>query len=156
MFNFLGNLASLFGLVFSILAFVFAKRASTAAREARDAALRQSLSEFMDGAARIASEIVMYVRIERNEMALLRIADPMNHNSYLSGRWEGRLAKKSKDSLSRAQGQLRSMHQLLSAGGDLSPEDKVGLATSCQEVSEIFSAEQGAATRAAEAGGEQW
>jgi hypothetical protein len=45
MFNFLGNLSSLFGLVFSILAFVFAKRASTAAREARDAAMRQSLSE---------------------------------------------------------------------------------------------------------------
>ena len=78
----------------------------------------------------------------------------MNHNGYLSGRWEDRLAKKSKDSLFRAQGQLRSMHQLLSAGGDLSPEDKVGLATSCQEVSEIFSMEQGSATRATEAGGE--
>jgi hypothetical protein len=44
-----GNLASVAGLVFSILAFVFAKRASTAVREARDAALRQSLGEDMHG-----------------------------------------------------------------------------------------------------------
>src|ERR1700683_4792183 len=118
MFNFLGNLASLFGLVFSFLAFVFSKRASAAARQARDAAMRQSLSESMDGAARMASEIVMHVRAERNELALLRIGDLMNHNGYLSGRWEDRLAKKSKDSLFRAQGLLRSMHLLLSAAGD--------------------------------------
>jgi hypothetical protein len=43
-----GNLASVAGLVFSILAFIFSKRASAAAREARDAALRQSLGADMD------------------------------------------------------------------------------------------------------------
>jgi hypothetical protein len=80
MFNFLGSLASLIGLVFSILAFVFAKRASTAAREARDAVRRQSLSADMNSAARIASEVVMYLRTERNEVALLRVGDLMNHN----------------------------------------------------------------------------
>jgi hypothetical protein len=152
MFNFLGNLASLFGLVFSFLAFVFAKRASAAAREARDDAMRQSLSESMHGAARMASEIVMYVRAERNEMALLRIGDLMNHNGYLSGRWGDRLAKKSKDSLFRAQGLLRSMHQLLGAAGDLGTDDKARLARFCQEVSEILSLEQGLATKAAGVG----
>jgi hypothetical protein len=59
-----GNLASVAGLVSSILAFVFAKHASTAAREARDAAIRQSLGEEMNSAARIASEIASYLRIE--------------------------------------------------------------------------------------------
>ena len=39
-----GNLASVAGLVFSILAFVFAKRASTAAREARDAAMQAEMA----------------------------------------------------------------------------------------------------------------
>jgi hypothetical protein len=90
MFNFLGNLASLVGLVFSILAFVFAKRASAAARETRDAAMRQSLSEFMDGAARMAGEIGVYLRTEKSEMALLRISDLMNQTGYLSGRWGDR------------------------------------------------------------------
>jgi hypothetical protein len=110
MFNFLGSLASLIGLVFSILAFAFAKRASTAAREARDAVRRQSLSADMNSAARMAGEIVICLKTERNEMALLRIADLMNHAGYLSGRWEDRLPKKSKDNLFRAVGQLRSMH----------------------------------------------
>jgi hypothetical protein len=124
MFNFLGSLASLVGLVFSILAFVFSKRASKAAREARDAVMRQSLSESMDRAARMAGEIGMYLRTERSEMALLRISDLMNQAGYLNGRWEDRLPKKSNDNLFRAQGQLRSMHQLLSAERDLGPEDK--------------------------------
>ena len=128
MFNFLGNLAALFGLVFSILAFVFAKRASAAAREARDAIRRQSLSADMNSAARMAGEVVMYLRTERNEVALFRIADLMNHNVYLSGRWDDRLPKKSKDNLFRAQEQLRSMHQLLSDGRDLSLEDRARLA----------------------------
>ena len=121
MFNFLGSLASLMGLVFSILAFVFSKRASKAAREARDAVMRQSLSESMDRAARMAGEIGMYLRTERSEMALLRISDLMNQVGYLNGRWEDRLPKKSKDNLFRAQGQLRSMHQLLSAERDTRP-----------------------------------
>jgi len=108
----------------------------------------------MNSAARMAGEIVMCLRTERSEMALFRIGDLMNHNGYLSSRY--RLPKKSQDNLSRAQGQLQSMHELLSAAGDPSPEDKVRLATSCQKVSEIFSVEQGAATRAAEAGDEQW
>jgi hypothetical protein len=146
-----GNLASVAGVVFSILAFIFAKRASTAAREARDAAMRQSLSTDMNSGARMAGEVVLFLRTERNEMALLRIADLMNHNGYLNGRWEDRLPKKSKDNLFRAQGQLRSMHQVLGAARDLGPEDKARLARSCQEVNEIFSMEQGVATRAAEA-----
>ena len=75
MFNFLGNLASLFGLVFSILAFVFAKRASTAAREARDATMRQSLGEEMNSATVVANEIVSCLRFERGDVALLRTDD---------------------------------------------------------------------------------
>ncbi|MGA2135666.1 MAG: hypothetical protein ABSH50_25525, partial [Bryobacteraceae bacterium] len=65
MFGFFGNLASVVGLVVSAFAAFFAKRASAAAREARDAALRQSLSEDMNDAARLAGDIVMYLRTEK-------------------------------------------------------------------------------------------
>jgi hypothetical protein len=98
----------------------------------------------------MAGEIVMYPRTERSAMALLRIGDLMNHNGYLSGRWESQLPKRSKDNLFRAQGQLRSMHQLLSAAKDLTPEDTARLTASCQEVSEIFCMEQGVAITATE------
>ena len=147
-----GNLASVAGLLFSILAFVFAKRASKAAREARDAALRQSLGEDMNVAARLATEIVAHLRNEKGDMALLRISDLMGQTRYLVGRWEPRLSKKSKDSLSRAHEQLRSMHQALNIAGDLTREDKARLAQAGQEVSGLFSTEHGAAARAAEAG----
>ncbi|HXM45167.1 MAG TPA: hypothetical protein VN924_28270 [Bryobacteraceae bacterium] len=154
MFNFLGSLASLIGLVFSILAFVFAKRASAAAREARDAAMRQSLSEYLNGLARIAAELVAHLRSEMNDMALLRVSDLMDQTSYLIGRWAARLPRKSKDNLSRAQEQLLSIHQALDAVGDLTPEDRARLAHAGQEVSGIFSTEHGVATRAAGAGDE--
>src|SRR5580658_5141569 len=137
-----GNLASVAGLLFSILAFVFAKRASTAAREARDAAMRQSLGEDMNSAARIAGEIVMYLRIDRGDIALLRIGDLMDRTSYLVARWEARLSKKSRDNLSRAHEQLRSTHEvLIGSTGALTPEDKARLARVSQQVSEILSEE---------------
>ena len=99
--------------MFSILAFVFAKRASVAAREARDAAQRQSLGEDMNSAARIAGEIVTYLRIERGDIALLRIVDLMNQSRYLIERWETRLSEKSGNNLLIAHRQLRSMHEIL-------------------------------------------
>jgi hypothetical protein len=78
----------------------------------------------------------------------------MNQAGYLNGRWEDRLSKKSRDNLLRALGQLRTMHEVLSAKRELATDEKARLARSCQEVSEIFSAEQGVAIRATEAGDE--
>jgi len=48
-----GNLASIAGLVFSFLAFLFSKRASKAANEARDLTLSRSLCEDMNNANKI-------------------------------------------------------------------------------------------------------
>jgi len=79
-----GNVASVAGLVFSILAFVFSKRASKAAREARDAAFTRSLSEEMNVANRVAGEIVAYVGMERGDMALLRASDLMNQTRSMT------------------------------------------------------------------------
>jgi hypothetical protein len=90
-----GNVASVAGLVFSILAFVFSKRASKAAREARDAAFLRSLSEEMNGANRMAGEIVTYVAMERGDMALLRTSELMNQTSYFLARWDNRLSEES-------------------------------------------------------------
>jgi len=151
-----GNLASVFGLVFSILAFVFAKRASTAAREARDAAMRQSLGEDMHGASRSAQEIVTYLRDDKSEMALLRIGDLMNQASYLITRWETRLSEKSRNNLSDGVEELRSMHRVLtkSVRGTLAERRKARLATAAQRVSSIFNEERGTAAKAAELKGD--
>ena len=147
-----GNLASAAGLVFSIQAFVFAKRASTAAREARDAAMRQSLGEDMHGASRSAQEIVTFLRDGKGEMALLRIGDLMNQASYLIARWETRLSEKSRNNPSDGVEELRSMHRVLtkSVRGSLAERQKARLATTAQRVSSIFNEERGTAAKAAE------
>jgi hypothetical protein len=151
-----GNLASVAGLVFSALAFVFAKRASTAAREARDTALRKSLGEDMHGASRSAPEIVTYLRDDKSEMALLRIGDLMNQCSYLSARWETRLSEKSRNNLREGAAELRSMHGVLAKGvrSDVAEKQKARLAKAAQRVSSIFNEERGLAARAAELKGE--
>jgi hypothetical protein len=156
MFNFLGNLASLFGLVFSILAFVFAKRAAAAAREARDGAMRQSLGEDMHGASRSAQEIVTYLRDDKREMALLRVGDLLNQASYLIARWETRLSEKSRNNLRESAAELRSMHGVLAKGvrSDVAETQKARLAKAAQRVSSIFNEERGTAARAAEVMGE--
>ena len=149
-----GNLASVAGLVFSILAFVFAKRASTAAREARDAAMRQSLGEDMHGASRSAQEIVTYLRDDKSEMALLRIGDLMNQASFILARWETRLSEKSRNNLVDGTAELRYMHGALTKGarGALGETKKARLAKAAQRVSSMFNEERGTAAKAAELG----
>jgi hypothetical protein len=56
-----GNWASVAGLVFSILAFVFSKRASKAAADARDSILRRTLGQEMMEAEHMASEIARFL-----------------------------------------------------------------------------------------------
>jgi hypothetical protein len=147
-----GNVASVAGLVFGILAFVFSKRASKAAREARDATLLRSLGEEMNGANRMAGEIVTYVGMERGDMALLRTSELMNQTSYFRARWDNRLSEESKNNILSAREQLRSIHKVLIKGliADLNPRSRAELAHACQQVNAIFSEEYGRAVRATE------
>jgi len=147
-----GNVASVAGLFFSILAFVFSKRASVAAREARDAALLRSLSEEMNGANRTAGEIVTYVGMERGDMALLRTSELMNQTSYFMARWDNRLSEGSKNNLLSVRERLHSIHEVLTKNrfADLSPRAKAQLVQACQRVSATFSEEYGRAVKASE------
>ena len=147
-----GNLASVAGLVFSILAFIFSKRATKAAREARNAVLRRSLGEEMNAANRIASEIVTYVAMERRDVALIRAGELMSQTSYYVARWDNRLSEGSKNNLLSAREQLRSIHEVLTKGAiaDLAPKAKIQLAQACQRVNAIYSEEYGRAVKGSE------
>lgn len=147
-----GNLASVVGLVFSILAFVFSKRASKAAREARELVLSRSLGEDMNAGNRTATEMVTYVTMGKGEMALLRAGELMNHTSYIIARWQDRLPEVSKNNLLDGREQLRSIQDLLTRTpvADLAARERTRLTRSCQQVNAIFSEEYGAALRAAE------
>jgi hypothetical protein len=128
-----GNVASVAGLVFSILAFIFSKRASKAAREARDAALTRSMSEDLNWANKIAGEIATYVAIERGDLALLRTTDMIYQSSYFLARWDNRLSEESKNNLLAARAQLHMVHEVLTKGtmANLSTKTKLRLAHAC-------------------------
>ena len=147
-----GNVASVAGLVFSILAFVFSKRASKAAREARDAAFTRSMSEDLNWATKMAGEIATYVLIERGDLALLRTTEIMNQTSYFLTRWDNRLSEESKNNLLGAREQLHMVHEVLTKGAvaNLSQKAKLQLANACQQVNTIFSEEYGTAVKESE------
>jgi hypothetical protein len=145
-----GNWASVAGLVFSILAFIFSKRASKAAEQARDSVLRRSLTQDMNDASGTAAEIVRFVGIERGDMALLRAGELLRQTSYYITRWDAKLAETSRANLRRAQDKLLSINKMLTSKtiGEMTPNQKLTLAQACQSASLVFSEEYGTATKA--------
>jgi hypothetical protein len=142
-----GNIASVVGLIFSFLAFVFSKRASKAAREARELTLSRSLGEDMNNASKIASDVSAYVRSERAEMALVRLGELISITSYIISRWESQLPVSSKNRLITSREQLHIVHDLLDRvkGAEVGAKDKATLARFCREVPTVFTEEYGKA-----------
>jgi hypothetical protein len=147
-----GDWASVAGLVFSILAFVFSKRASKAAKEARDLALKRSLSQDLSAADRVAREIVTFMLIERSDMARIRTVELINDTSYLVTRWRNHLSEQSRVNLQIARERLQSIQAVLSKSGpqELTPDRKSRVLKLSQEASQILSEELGAAIRASD------
>jgi len=147
-----GNWASVAGLVFSMLAFVFSKRASKAAEEARDSVLRRSFGQEMSDASRAAREIFNLVMIERGDWALLKAGELVNETSYLVHRWIGHLSEDSHKNLLRARQHLQSIQTVLSKQQiqELTPEGRARLLRSSRSASMIFSEELGVAVKDAD------
>jgi len=145
-----GDWASVVGLVFSFLAFVFSKRASKAAKEARDSVLQKSFGQDMNDANRAATEIVRFVSMDRGDMASLRTSELMNQTSYFIARWKDKLSSDSKKNLVEAREQLLSIHDAIAKRtvAEMSPNQKFQLARACQQVNSIFSEEHGNSIRA--------
>jgi hypothetical protein len=145
-----GNWASVAGLVFSILAFVFSKRASKAAEAARDSILGRTLGQEMMEAKHMAAEIARFMTDESSEMAKLRIDDLLSRVSYCVRRWDMRLSEQSKANLARCRDQLSGVQKVLSKKSisELSPLQKQQLAQAWGHVVIIFSEEYGAAMKA--------
>jgi hypothetical protein len=151
MWNFVGqnwgNIASVAGLIFSFLAFVFSKRASNAAKEARELALSRSLGEDMNNANRIAADAVAYIRAEKSEMALIRMAELISLTSYIITRWDVQLPVSSKNRLISSREQLRIVHDLLDRvkGREIVAEERAILTKFCRDVPTVFTEEYGKA-----------
>lgn len=144
-----GNLASVLGLLFSFLAFIFSKRASRAAKGAQEFVLTRSLGEDMNNASKVASEIVAYIRSEKSELGAIRIGELIAASSYIIARWDAKLSEASKNRLLRTREQLHLVHDLLGKGAivDLGAKDRTALARFCREAPTVFVEEYGIAVR---------
>ena len=144
-----GDWASVVGLVFSILAFVFSKRASKAAREARDSVLQQTFGQDMNDANRAASEVLRFAGMNRLDIASLRASDLMDRTTYFIARWKDKLPEDATNNLLRAQELLLSIQVMIAKleTRAMTPSQKVNLSRACQQVSLIFSEQHGNAVR---------
>ncbi len=147
-----GNLASVVGFVFSLLAFIFSKKASVAANQARRAVLLRSFGEDMNIACKVAEDITMLVGADRGEAASLRASELVNRSSFFITRWEARLSESSKNHLLTAREQLKTVQDLLvkTPLRELPPKDKTRLVQTCQSISATFNEEYGLAVKAAD------
>jgi hypothetical protein len=151
-----GNFASVGGLIFSFFAFLFSRRASTAARQARDLALSRSLAQDMNTLDRSARDLLGDIDKERSERACERARDLVSDLQYLCARWTKLLAPDSKNNLMSAREHLSSVYEVLLSNSEnaINAQTKPGLMTSALRTSEIFSKEHGTSVMASEYGEE--
>ena len=153
-----GNLASVVGLVVGIISAIFAKRASTAAREARDAVLRRNVADDMAQARDLATEICGLVDANRFESALPFCGQLQNLTVYIQERWRGKLEDSSRQKCAGAATQLECIHKVLGKfsrdSGSVNAAAVERLVTSCRGVKLVFVEEEAIAIRTLDGGGD--
>lgn len=102
------------GLLVSGVAAYFAKRASTAAMEARQAVLSNTLSEEINLAQKLAAEVANLVDLGKHDLARLRSNDLHDRTLTIIGRWDSILSIVSRNNLLNAKAQLESLRAVTS------------------------------------------
>ncbi|MBI3949662.1 MAG: hypothetical protein HY314_04310 [Acidobacteria bacterium] len=135
-----GNLASVAGLIISMVTLLFARRASQAARGAREAVLKRNVADDLQETARQSQEILLFFDVGKWEIARLKADELQILASWLITRWEDRLDEMSKVRMSPASVQLRSIVEVLDRIGknDVSEQQKRNLLMSARRAQEVF------------------
>ena len=146
-----GNLASVAGLIIASVSAYFAKRASTAAREARQAVLSTSLAEEINLARSLAAEVSNLVDVGKHDLARLRCIDLHDRTLTMLKRWDATLPIASKNNLLTAQAQLESLRAVTSKVSTTaiapSPRQFSQMQDSCGRIRDIFVEEHALAMR---------
>jgi hypothetical protein len=146
-----GNLASVAGLVLSGVAACFAKRASSAARAAREAVLSNSLAEEINLAQKLAAEVTTLVDLGKHDLARLRCNDLHDRTLTIISRWDATLSTASKNNLLSAKSQIESLRavstRLFVTAVVPTPRQVSQMQTSCAKIRDIFVEEHASATR---------
>jgi hypothetical protein len=146
-----GSIASVAGLAASVAALVFARRASTAAKSAREAILRRNLADDMAQANRIASELHNMAEAQKFDYALARCSELQDLCVFIQQRWTDHLTDSSKERCLRAKTQLESVVKVLGRFSKdatlIKAQSFERLVQSCRTVRLIFVEEEAVAVR---------
>lgn len=136
-FTFITGVASIFGLVFSWLAWKRAGRASQAAQEARDAVTVRSLADEFQIACTNADQLLDFLTHDRLPEANLRAIELTSALSEMPFRRSPYLTVERKNELLNARQDARIVSEMLASGRQtpLAAEQKQRLIRQCQKIS---------------------
>jgi hypothetical protein len=139
------------GLLVSAIAAFLAKGAKTAAKEARDVVLSNSLAEEINVALRLAAEVGNLVDLGQHELARLRSNDLHDCTLTIIHRWDASLPTGSKNNFLNAKAQLEALRgvasKLIAAAAVPTPRQILQMQTSCAKIRGIFVEEHASAMR---------
>jgi hypothetical protein len=116
-FSWVGNVASLLGLFVTAFALYYAKTASQAARDARNAVRKANASEALGRIGDIASLLQACVENDQQQEAVVRARDLVSDVSRYKLRYDRFLDANSKARLDEARGQISVISRSLATRG---------------------------------------
>jgi len=129
----------------------FAKRASTAALQARRAVLSSTLAEEINMAAKLAGEITDLIDFGKHELARLRCGDLHDRTVTILKRWDSDLSIESKDNCLAAKAHLELLRtgvlKLSTEAVEPTPRQLSQMQTACMKIKEIFVVEHASAMK---------
>jgi hypothetical protein len=149
-----GNLASVIGVGLSLFALIFARRASVAAKEAREAVLRRNLAQDIADAGAIAADVYNFVDSSRYDSAITFCTQLQTKTIYLMERHKGRVGEMPAQKLTSVLAQLEVIQKVLGKfARNAGPPNAVAadrLLESCRAVRLTYTEQHALAARSVE------
>jgi len=112
-FTIIAGIASILGLGFSIAAWREARRAVSAAQQARKAVRKSSAAEMLKDLNRDATELLAFIQSGQYQAAGVRARDLFSQIRSAKGRWERFLAEEGAGNLDDAQARVKKISKFL-------------------------------------------
>jgi hypothetical protein len=153
LFNIIGGVASLFGLVISVWTLIVAQSARKAALEAKEAVYEGSAAEELHLLTRLANDFLNSVQNDRTAEGLVRSRDLIAGIALSKQRWSRFLDKGSRTKLEKASLQIRIAARVLATkGAPDNDKEKERLIEIADEIVNLLGTEAGKLSSLQESG----
>ncbi|MFL5355456.1 hypothetical protein [Archangium sp.] len=144
-----GNILSLIGVIISIYAIYESTRASKAAHEARDIALRRNLSEDLAQIKNSAVELEKFIVLKNHGLTYFAISNLTSSINYALARWTEKLSEDTKNKLIAAREKLTVAHELLVKKSieELGERQRISISSVSRDLISLLSESHGLAVK---------